>query len=152
MNITTWMPLSSSPQSAAKTHGLLWQEVSNVSLSLFVTDFASCYCCSQQACRSRGYQGPPQILADPLTLSQRGILCPPHYYWPPGFSDLPTALLTVVQSHPPLVIGFCLWRFMADYGVFFPHTSPDHANISTCVLYYWGWGGRVQHTGVVSVP
>ena len=64
-----------------------------------------------------------------------------------------TLLAATVQSHPPLVIGFCLWRFMADYGVFFPHTSPDHANISTCVLYYyWGWGGRVQHTGVVSVP
>ena len=25
-------------------------------------------------------------------LNQGGILCPPHYYWPPGFSDLPKAL------------------------------------------------------------
>ena len=63
-----------------------------------------------------------------------------------------------VQSHPPLVIGFCLWRFMADYGVFSPHITlhstvlalaQNHANISTCVLL---WMGRVQHTGVVSVP
>ena len=95
-------------------------------------------------------------MADPLTLSQGeggGAYYAHHITTAsPGFPDLPTAMLTVTQSHPPLVIGFCLWRFMADYGVFFPHTSPDHANISTCVLYYWGWGGRVQHTGVVSVP
>ena len=94
-------------------------------------------------------------MADPLTLSQgEGGAYYAHHITTasPGFPDLPTAMLTVTQSHPPLVIGFCLWRFMADYGVFFPHTSPDHANISTCVLYYWGWRGRVQHTGVVSVP
>ena len=35
-----------------------------------------------------------QVLSDQLKpcLNQGGILCPPHYYWPPGFSDLPKAL------------------------------------------------------------
>ena len=41
---------------------------------------------------------PPQVLRDQLTLSQPrgggGILCLPHYYLPPGFSDLPTALIS----------------------------------------------------------
>ena len=35
----------------------------------------------------------PHILEDELTLVQPGVrLCPPHYYLPPFFSDLPTAL------------------------------------------------------------
>ena len=62
-----------------------------------------------------------------------------------------TLLAATVQSHPPLVIGFCLWRFMADYGVFFPHTSPDHANISTCVLLWIGDGGAEYNIQAWSV-
>ena len=34
------------------------------------------------------------VFVDLLALSQQGerVDCPPHYYMPPGFSDLPTAL------------------------------------------------------------
>ena len=97
-----------------------------------------------------GIMGPPDFGRSVNPILTGGIICPLHYYCPPGFSDLPTALLTVVQSHPPLVIGFCLWRFMADYGVFFPHTSPDHANISTCVLLL-GDGGAEYNIQAWSV-
>ena len=43
----------------------------------------------------------PQTFNDELTLSQPGSrwgrLCPPHYYLPPGYSDLPTALPQIYQ-------------------------------------------------------
>ena len=54
-----------------------------------------------------------------------------------------TLLAATVQSHPPLVIGFCLWRFMADYGVFFPHTLAQIMQIFLHVYYYGlGMGGQ----------
>ena len=51
----------------------------------------------------------PQILADQLTLSQRGgsRLCPPYNTGTPGFSDIPTALLNAKNyvPTPPIWVG-----------------------------------------------
>ena len=38
--------------------------------------------------------GAPDFARSVIPISSReDSLCPPHYYWPPGFSDLPTALI-----------------------------------------------------------
>ena len=48
----------------------------------------------QNSIRYRAAEAGVYILADYLTLFQPGVrLCPPHYYLPSGFSDLPPALL-----------------------------------------------------------
>ena len=46
-----------------------------------------------------GMPGVPKIFADQLTLSQPGgKLCPPNNTGTPGFSDLPTALITLYNK------------------------------------------------------
>ena len=73
-----------------------------------------------QSCRSRRGRGTmaPQILADQSTLSPPGgRLCPPHYYSPHGFSDLPTALLLydfaslLTQCKKNFFVRFCFIHF-----------------------------------------
>ena len=43
----------------------------------------------------------PHIFADQLTLSQPGVAdyAPPHYHWPPRFSDLPPSLLYILHMY-----------------------------------------------------
>ena len=61
------------------------QEIPN--LRIFLTNIQGC-------CKRGG-----AVLAKQLTLSQPvGRLCPPHYYEPPRFSDLATALIFIMLS------------------------------------------------------